>query len=552
MIRNKFSPKEFLPLLLLWIASAIVANPIGDFPLNDDWSFAVTTRRFYETGTFHPLGWAAMPQLTNTLWGSLFLLPDGFSFTALRISTLTISIAGTIAIYSTLRFMAHSKFPSYLAAITFGFTPIYYSLSFSYMTDVPYVALIAISCHFLLRTLQEFNWKNYCAGVLFILAAMLSRQLALSVAIGFAAAYILRYERSLRNVSLAILPLIVCIISYILLKKWLTATGRLPALFDSSNSNLINALINPKNIFTVFNNFYIVLMYFGLFLSPLSISAILIRYRSIRKLLPLILILISIIITGLLRWKITNAGFLMPLSGNILNVTGLGAPTLFDAYIAHTANMPTLSKNIRLIITSISMISSAAIIFLTSATAYEAFKDLKEVRINFNKATIIFSLTAFASCIFPFLVVGLFDRYLLAGLPMLFIFLAATDSLKFNTILQKTFSIIATSLLVVFSVAATHDHLSWNKARWEAIKYLKRDIGAADSEIDGGFEFNGLCCYDPEFKKQEGKSWWWVTDDFYRVGFNVSQGHEPIKYFPYTKFLPFETDFLVATKRKVH
>ena len=81
-----------LGIALLWCLSLLVVNSFGDFPLNDDWSFGLTVKHLVENGDFRPNGWFPMPFITNALWGSLFCIPFGFSFTALRISTITLSL----------------------------------------------------------------------------------------------------------------------------------------------------------------------------------------------------------------------------------------------------------------------------------------------------------------------------------------------------------------------------------------------------------------------------------------------------------------------------
>src|SRR5512137_2624379 len=83
---------DMLLLASIWVASLFVVNPIGDFPLNDDWSFGLAVQRLLQTGQFHPTGWTSMPLITQALWGSLFCLPAGFSFNALRASTLLLSL----------------------------------------------------------------------------------------------------------------------------------------------------------------------------------------------------------------------------------------------------------------------------------------------------------------------------------------------------------------------------------------------------------------------------------------------------------------------------
>jgi hypothetical protein len=48
------------------------------------------------------------------------------------------------------------------------------------------------------------------------------------------------------------------------------------------------------------------------------------------------------------------------------------------------------------------------------------------------------------------------------------------------------------AVYLVFGVAATHDYLGWNRARWAAAIELYERWGISKEEIDGGFEYNNL------------------------------------------------------------
>src|SRR6266850_6812147 len=90
---------DFVAIAFLWSVAVVIVNPIGNFPLNDDWAMATTVKRLVEDGIYRPSGWTGMPLITQTLWGALFCIPFGFSFTALRFSTLAISLTGVFGTY---------------------------------------------------------------------------------------------------------------------------------------------------------------------------------------------------------------------------------------------------------------------------------------------------------------------------------------------------------------------------------------------------------------------------------------------------------------------
>src|SRR5712692_2220691 len=109
---------DMLIIASLWCATLIIVNPIGNFPLNDDWSYGLTVKHFLESGDFRPTGWTGMPLLTNVLWGSLFCIARGFSFTAQRLSTLTLSLVGILGVYILMRDVGQRRWLAVTTALT--------------------------------------------------------------------------------------------------------------------------------------------------------------------------------------------------------------------------------------------------------------------------------------------------------------------------------------------------------------------------------------------------------------------------------------------------
>src|ERR1700743_2192812 len=121
-------------VVLIWLASLCAVHPLGNFPLNDDWSFGRAVKILIEKHDFRPSGWTAMALVTNVLWGGLFCLPSGFSFTALRISTLVAALAGMLGVYWLLKQSRAPEWLALMAALLLGFNPVYYALGCSFMT----------------------------------------------------------------------------------------------------------------------------------------------------------------------------------------------------------------------------------------------------------------------------------------------------------------------------------------------------------------------------------------------------------------------------------
>jgi hypothetical protein len=131
-----------------------------------------------------------------------------------------------------------------------------------------------------------------------------------------------------------------------------------------------------------------------------------------------------------------------------------------------------------------------------------------------------------------------YDRYLLVLLPLgIVLLLYATPNIRMAP---------AAVLLIPFGVVSTvglRDHLFYNRALWRGVAVL-RNLGARDSEIDGGYMVNGWLQYaHPENapRDAQGKvSVPWVNDRHslrYRISNQPLQGWRVVAALPYSRWL---------------
>ena len=85
-----------LLIIAVWIVAALLIDPRGEFPLNDDWAYAAAVKTLLGGGGIRLSGWTTVNLIAQIFWGALFCLPFGFSFTALRISTLVLGLTGVL------------------------------------------------------------------------------------------------------------------------------------------------------------------------------------------------------------------------------------------------------------------------------------------------------------------------------------------------------------------------------------------------------------------------------------------------------------------------
>ncbi|MBI4051897.1 MAG: hypothetical protein HY400_05270, partial [Elusimicrobia bacterium] len=133
-------------LLFFYLACAFLLKPWSlDFPLNDDWVYTWAVQHLLEKGSIRLSEWGASTQVVQILWGALWTKILGWSLGSLKISTLVSAIGGAYFLNSILKLL---DIPSYLRLLTvllLAANPIYFCLSFTFMTDVPFLALMLLS-----------------------------------------------------------------------------------------------------------------------------------------------------------------------------------------------------------------------------------------------------------------------------------------------------------------------------------------------------------------------------------------------------------------------
>ena len=88
-------PLALISVLLVYLASFFFVSLFYEYPIGDGWTYAKVAKHFYETGQFQILPWYGQSLIAQIGWAFLFLLPYGFSFSALHLSS---AVMGFLAI----------------------------------------------------------------------------------------------------------------------------------------------------------------------------------------------------------------------------------------------------------------------------------------------------------------------------------------------------------------------------------------------------------------------------------------------------------------------
>lgn len=555
------SARDLLVLVLAWVCLIAAVNPIGNFPINDDWVYAESVRSMIDNGRFIVHSTSTANVGPQVYWGALFAWPFGFSFTALRFSTLVLGLSGGIGVYWLFVELWKDRRIALIGALCLLVNPIYCALANSFMTDVPFLAIAVFSMLAIVKGLRGDRAGLLLVGLALAAAAILIRQLALFLLVGFAIAYVARYGFRPRVIAVAVLPLILGFALNWSFNEWLIETGRKA---DPPGTPPIVLTTIPEMLRAVASSAFTVLNYMGLFLLPLVILCFPgLKSRTGKDISwPW---RCAVLLTLLLGYVFVARGLTAPLGGNILHWFGIGPLANRDTHLMGL-NLPIPSRQSALAwqaVTALAVLASSLIAVTIARELLNRFREWRSGELRMNRATIaqvLFFAGAAASYYFAILIViaigySLFDRYLLP--LVVFCGLSIPWMRKWSgsdvaaTPARLRGAAIAIVAMGVFSGVATHDFLAWNETRWSALQALMND-GISPHRIDGGYEFNGWYLFDPRYRIARGKSYWWVDDDEFVVGSGPIPGYREIRRIPVDRWWKGDGSDVFILRRIAH
>jgi len=535
---NTIPSRWFLLPVLLWLLMSLAAWPVGEFPLNDDWSYAGSVHGLVERGEFVLTGWTSMPLVAQAAWGALFCLPFGFSFLALRVSTLVLGLVGILATYGLAREAGASRNRACLLALLLAANPLYFVLANTFMTDVPFLATAVSSLFLLARGIRTRSPVLLAAGIATATVATLIRQVGVVIPVAFTIAWFFHNRRqgTARRIWIPVSSIVAVWGSLAVYEWWLRLSGRLPALYHEKTRELLARLSDPlASAPSCCGNLLASAAYLGPFLLPLMF--LLQPLVVTRRKLNLAILAACGVTVAILVFSAT----LMPFLGNILYNIGLGPIRLRDVHLLKLAHWPAAPAWVQILVTVIAVAAGAYL--LVRLALLRRVKDDRGGTVVTNPAVILCAATA-ALYVLPLAMGSMFDRYLVFLVPLVGALISGGESTAAALCLRsrKAAGVAVLVVLALFSVGATRDYLAWNRARWAAADELIRQQNVPASQIDGGFEFNGWYGYDaahPRGLPEDGPtSWWWVKDAEYVIAMGPIPGYRTVSQYDFSRLIP--------------
>lgn len=565
-------PQTFLlPFGAVMLVMAALVTPVAEFPLNDDWVYTEMVRELVEHHRFYAHPYRGSLAVTLTGWGGLVSWLFGSSYTVLRCSTLLLAL---VAIWATARGALEQGLPRPLCLLCGAMllaNPVFLSLSYTFMSDVPFAAAAGAAGYCYVRALRRRSAWHAFWGSTWLALGCATRQIGVLIAAAFLVAELVSWARGRERPEPRLLlgfaaPLLLGAFLYVV--AFGLPSGEI-AYFWPEGAEKPSLL---GSIPTLLSQAGAAIVYLGLFTLPIAFVklAALARGRT-RRTRKQWLAFGSICVALQLAAVSVEGSHVaigrIPLLPNILYDLGTGPVTLRDVYVLGAPN-PVSIGGWWWVVHLLALASAALLLVDLLPRIARSVRGRREPGDDDDRreaGALFLGLWLAAMTLFPYHLFTrfLYDRYLLALLFPVTILAAGSLLPAERGALRPGW--IGAVLIFAFSLAGVQDYLAWNGARWAAADYLRSERGVGEREIDGGFEYNGTYL-SAEYRRRHGVTsffdqgpggFWLLDETAYSifvnrpVGCGVAgrPGHTvAVKEFPYFSWLGMQTREILVTR----
>lgn len=533
--------RHLLYLLGLWLLLIWLIGPGGDFPLNDDWQYAYPVKQLVEQGRFEMQGRFAPNIVLQVVWGWLFCAVAGkFSFVALRISTLVITFIGFVGFYRWQRLVGVEKNTSLATTALLMLSPMVLVLSFSFMTDVPFLALCIWSIWAYWRHLELGHWRDLILATALAIGAFLIRQPGIIIPVLYG--LILLWHKGLKRETLLVSFGLVAIsvATYLGFEAWAKTWMGIDDNYVPTTHMLLEALVESPVGFVVeiAKKLLKTVIYMGFFCMPL-LPWLWGELRE-RGWLSGAYLITMLLANVLLLLVLVKVGKTFPFGGNMVYNFGLGPELLSDVYEYGYVRGASLPQWLLLLIQYVCQVAGCWMMILIGSRWLEST--------GIQKKQISFLLLVNAVYVPLMSITSFFDRYLLLPIASVILLLVMGERLAKFEIKRHTYWLIPACLLTIYSICGSLDYMQWNRAKHQAFTYLQ-DQKIPITQIDAGYEYNGWYNYHADNEPDDGEVFWWVDEDIWRISFGPVENYKVVKAYPYMHSLHLSRDSVYVLKR---
>ncbi len=170
-----------ITLLLLGFSILLVLiPPVRSYPMSDDWAYSQSVSRLLNF-TYTPHDGAQPSSIGHLVLAVPVALAFGDNFNVLTIVTLIMSAFCLVIFYILLRHLDVTTPCALLGTALLALNPMYVYLTYSFMTDITFMAYLLSGCLFFVRGAQGHGHHWFWLGSVATALAYLTRQRGIGV-----------------------------------------------------------------------------------------------------------------------------------------------------------------------------------------------------------------------------------------------------------------------------------------------------------------------------------------------------------------------------------
>lgn len=464
-------------IALGWYAlSFAILHPLADGPVADSWLYGESARCLCETGHLRFAGFTEAMPVAQAVYGAIWSCLFGGDPASLDKASAVLAVLAVTLMYAMARRCGAGEWRALIAAALLMSNPCFLFLSFSFMTEIPFIAaLLAAELAFAMAEgARERRWLWISAA--FCVAAFLVRPFAGAAIVGAIGAILIfdaiapePEQSGPGEIALKILPFLVALGACAAIWIWLTLV-RTPPWDLQRKAKTLSWVLTVSTSEYIRAGILAPLLYLGIVLSPMALLQL--GTRNWYRILALAVILFgaTVILNEAAKGRLPTVPELSCFGGwdNVLILRGM-------------ANRFTWHSGARWLFVALGSIGAGGLTF----AAIELFPQLNRATAAVLIAALIYWAASLPLWLFN-------DRYYLVLVPAGALILAMAPMPEMLTARAAAFAMtLAMGLLSLGGVYAYQRGLAVViSARNELEQH-----GVKRSAIDAGYELNGEQLY---------------------------------------------------------